>query len=150
MSISHHRQTIDCSQSLSPSAAVGSSIKIHFDRIDESLKNLNVIVEFTDMSSWWLTNLFKSYENDLWHRSKRFCTQKKNTKTTYWFYHCGLCKNVYKQFSSIKAHLNLHLKFFPYVCKVCGKKYTNRKAATVHLKKLHKLQKDHWNEYLTS
>ncbi|TMW52941.1 hypothetical protein DOY81_001974, partial [Sarcophaga bullata] len=51
MAISHHIETIDCSQSLSSSAVMGSSIKIHFDRIDQSLKNLNVIVEFTDMKN---------------------------------------------------------------------------------------------------
>lgn len=150
MSVVHQSQTIDFSKNLSTSKAMGSGIQIHFSHVDESLRKLNVIVEFTDMSASWLTKLFKSYENDLWCRSERFSIKNKRRIRKYWFYHCGLCENVYKQFSTIKSHINRHLKFFPYVCTICGRKYASRKGATVHLKRAHKIKKDEWNKYLTS
>ncbi|KAM7343175.1 uncharacterized protein ACRADG_010314 isoform 2-T2 [Cochliomyia hominivorax] len=126
---------------------VGTNIKLLLENMDESLKDLKIVVEYTSMDSLWLTRIYRTYENDLWHRKIRLNILGKRK----WFYYCNLCNSVeYKTYYSIKSHLNGHLKFYPYVCKLCYKKYTNRKMATKHLKSVHKITRLGWNDYLTS
>lgn len=125
---------------------VGTNLKILFDNVDDTLQKLNVVVEFTNMDAMWLTRVYKTYENEWWHRKLRINVFGKNK----WFFYCKLCDNMFRQFDSIKSHLNQHMNIYPYVCKVCFKKYTNRKAATTHLRNIHKVQRDDWNDFLTS
>ncbi|XP_037811372.1 transcriptional regulator CRZ1-like [Lucilia sericata] len=131
----------------SSNIGIGTNIKILFDHVDESLDKLKVVVEFTDMDAMWLTRVYQTYENELWHKkpqSDDFGGKKK------WFFYCHLCDNIYHRFYSIKNHLNLHMNLYPYICKLCCMKYTGRSSATRHLKKVHRLAKEHWNDYLTS
>lgn len=126
---------------------VGTNIKLLVDNIDTSIKNIKVVVEFTSMDSLWLTRVYKTYENDMWHKSLRLNVFGKKK----WFYYCHLCNIVeYRSFQTIKSHLNAHLEFYPYVCKLCCQKYTNRKSATNHLKRVHRIATEEWNDYLTS
>ncbi|XP_023296280.2 zinc finger and BTB domain-containing protein 34-like [Lucilia cuprina] len=126
---------------------IGTNIKILFDHVDKSLDKLKVVVEFTDMDAMWLTRVYQTYENELWHKKPR-CDDFGGKKK--WFFYCHLCNNVYHKFHSIKNHLNQHMKLYPYICKLCCMKYTGRNSATRHLKKVHRLAKEHWNDYLTS
>ncbi|KAI8123847.1 hypothetical protein FF38_12347 [Lucilia cuprina] len=123
-----------------------TNIKILFDNVDESLKKLNVVVEFTTMDAMWLTRVYRTYENELWHRKPRLDVFGKKK----WFFQCHLCDRVLMAFIGLKTHLNRHLNYYPYVCKLCLKKYTNRKAVTSHLKKIHNISKEDWNDNLTS
>lgn len=131
----HKQDIVCCNTNTNPSVP---TLKICIE--DEENSNEMTVVLKYDFSPQLYTQMYKSYENDLW--------RKKLVKNK-WTFCCKLCNHEYKSFGSLKDHLNLHLSLYPYVCKICNKKYNGRRSVTKHLKRTHKVRKQKWDDFLT-
>lgn len=144
--IKHRRQTLACPHG--SSQRQNHTMQIKFDNVPESVRKINITVEFVDMGPLWLTRLYQGYENDLWLKKPRHKERIALGKKCRWHFYCLLCFKKYCQFDSLKSHLNLHLELYPYGCKLCTVQYTNRNAITRHLRTLHNVCRQEWNKFI--
>lgn len=119
-------------------------LHVRFSNVPANVGKFNVRVQFTNVTPQWLTNIYRSYEDDLWQKQPRLPPVGKSR----WFYNCSLCQKQLCQFGSLKTHLNQHMELYPYVCKICSKSYTNRSSMVFHLRTLHHINKEHYNIYI--
>ncbi|XP_073828630.1 uncharacterized protein [Musca autumnalis] len=121
-------------------------IHIKFSNVPTDIGNINVNVEFTKVSPQWLSQVYNSYENNFWIKIPR--DDLHGTKKCSWYYQCQFCQKSLSSFYILKSHLNIHLELYPYVCKICSKKYARRGAITRHLKSIHKIYKENYDLFI--
>ncbi|XP_067641908.1 zinc finger protein 90-like [Eurosta solidaginis] len=135
MFVQKRRQTVNC---CAPDELIQNQVKnsLKIKLINaptDKYSRINVVVRFYDEGPTWYTRFYHGYENVLWHKYER----ENPTKTNKWFFKCEVCAKKLGCFTSLKSHLNIHMKFFPYRCDLCPKKYPASKSFARHMKEKH-------------
>uniref|UniRef100_A0A1A9UZZ5 C2H2-type domain-containing protein n=1 Tax=Glossina austeni TaxID=7395 RepID=A0A1A9UZZ5_GLOAU len=107
------------------------------------LNSANISIEFAKVDESWMSAVYRTYENDFWFRLRR--------EDDIWncYYVCNFCSRKYCTFEFLKGHLNVHLGFFPFKCKICRKSFTLRRLLVAHLRNNHHIERYDYKHYIT-
>ncbi|XP_061388273.1 uncharacterized protein DDB_G0271670-like [Musca vetustissima] len=127
-------------------------LRIKFSNVPAGIGNINVNVEFTNISPQWLNGVYHSYENNFWNKIPRHVDNNAVAYSPHnkcrWYFMCKFCQKSLASFCTLKNHLNTHLELYPYMCKLCSKAYASRNSVTKHLRKLHNIPKEKYNIFI--